>query len=169
MSILDLDPDVRDCMRALRLVAFDFDGVFTDNSVYVTQEGVESVRCVRSDGIGLQVLARLGIATVILSTETNPVVTARSRKLAVRCIQGCADKHAVLLDVLRELGIGLSQTAFVGNDINDLECLTVVGLPIVVADAHADVVRHAKLRTKTPGGYGAVREVCDLIASVRAA
>lgn len=169
MGLLALDPDVRDRMRALRLVAFDFDGVFTDNSVYVSQDGTESVRCVRSDGIGLQMLARLGIATIIISTETNPVVTARSRKLAVRCIQGCADKRAALDSVLQELGIGLIETAFVGNDINDLDCLTVVGLPIVVADAHADVVRHAKLRTNTPGGHGAVREVCDLIASVRAA
>ena len=163
-----LDSDVRDRMQTVRLVAFDFDGVFTDNFVYVTQDGIESVRCVRSDGIGLQSLARLGIATVILSTETNPVVAARSRKLSVRCIQGCADKRAALEDLVRELGIGLSQTAFVGNDINDLDCLKAVGLPIVVADAHADVVQYARLRTNTPGGHGAVREICDLIAAVRA-
>jgi YrbI family 3-deoxy-D-manno-octulosonate 8-phosphate phosphatase len=169
MSTLALDPDIRDRIRGLRLVAFDFDGVFTDNSVYVTQDGTEAVRCVRSDGIGLQTLARLGIAAIIISTETNPVVTARSRKLEVRCIQGCADKRAALEGVVQELGIGLSQTAFVGNDINDLDCLIAVGLPIVVADAHADVVRHAKLQTRIPGGHGAVREVCDLIASVRAA
>jgi YrbI family 3-deoxy-D-manno-octulosonate 8-phosphate phosphatase len=136
--------------------------------VYVAQDGTESVRCLRSDGIGLQRLAHLGIATVIISTETNPVVTARSRKLAVRCIQGCNDKRAALERVMEEMGVGLNQTAFVGNDINDLDCLTVVGLPIVVADAHGDVVRYAKLRTKTPGGYGAVREICDLIAAVRA-
>ncbi len=163
-----LNPDVRDRMQAVRLVAFDFDGVFTDNFVYVTQDGIESVRCVRSDGIGLQSLARLGIATVILSTETNPVVAARSRKLSVRCIQGCADKRAALEDLVQELGIGLSQTAFVGNDINDLDCLKAVGLPIVVADAHADVVQHARLRTNARGGHGAVREICDLIAAVRA-
>ena len=130
MNRLASDSEVRARMRELRLVAFDFDGVFTDNSVYVAQDGTESVRCVRSDGIGLQALARLGVSTVIISTETNPVVTARSRKLSVRCIQGCEDKRAALDAVVRELGIDLSQAAFVGNDINDIDCLAAVGLPM---------------------------------------
>jgi YrbI family 3-deoxy-D-manno-octulosonate 8-phosphate phosphatase len=64
------------------------------------------------------------------------------------------------------LGISLAQVAFVGNDINDLPCLTSVGLPIVVRDAHPDVVPHARYQTNTPGGRGAVREVCDLFESV---
>lgn len=162
-----LDQTLTERLRSLRLVAFDFDGVFTDNAVYVSQDGSETVRCVRSDGIGLQRLAGLGIATVIISTETNPVVTARSRKLSIRCIQGCADKRAALDAVLAELQVTLRETAFVGNDVNDLPCLDVVGVPIVVADAHPDVLEHALLRTKTPGGHGAVREVCDLIAAVQ--
>ena len=83
-----LDPALRERLRLVRLVAFDFDGVFTDNAVYVSQDGTEAVRCVRSDGLGLQALTALGVATVIISTETNPVVGARSRKLSVRCIQG---------------------------------------------------------------------------------
>jgi YrbI family 3-deoxy-D-manno-octulosonate 8-phosphate phosphatase len=162
-----LDPVLVARLRRVRLVAFDFDGVFTDNAVYVAEDGKESVRCVRSDGLGLQKLARLGIATVIISTETNPVVSARSRKLSVRCIQGCGDKRAALEDVLAELGFNLDQAAFVGNDINDLDCLRSVGVPIVVADAHEDVVPHAIWRTSVRGGHGAVREVCDLIAAVQ--
>jgi 3-deoxy-D-manno-octulosonate 8-phosphate phosphatase (KDO 8-P phosphatase) len=162
-----LDPGLLEQLRAVRLVAFDFDGVFTDNAVYVSQDGTETVRCVRSDGLGLQALAALGVATIIISTETNPVVTARSRKLSVRCEQGCDDKRAVLERVAAELAVPLHDTAFVGNDLNDLECLKAVGLPIVVADAHEDVVSHASLRTSTPGGYGAVREVCDLIAAAK--
>jgi 3-deoxy-D-manno-octulosonate 8-phosphate phosphatase (KDO 8-P phosphatase) len=86
-----LDPALRERLRLVRLVAFDFDGVFTDNAVYVSQDGTEAVRCVRSDGLGLQALTALGVATVIISTETNPVVGARSRKLSVRCIQVCED------------------------------------------------------------------------------
>lgn len=166
-SVWTLDGDLAERFRVLRLVAFDFDGVFTDNSVYVTQDGVESVRCVRSDGLGLQKLAALGIATIIISTETNPVVTARSRKLSVRCIQGCDDKRSALENVIAELGVSMAETAFVGNDVNDLECLKVAGLPIVVADAHQDVLPYAAFRTETRGGYGAVREICDLIAAVR--
>ena len=162
-----LDPALTERLRLVRLVAFDFDGVFTDNAVYVSEDGTEAVRCVRSDGLGLQALTALGVATVVISTETNPVVAARSRKLAIRCIQGCNDKRTALEGVVAELALTMPETAFVGNDINDLECLKAVGLPIVVADAHEDVAPHAMYRTKTPGGHGAVREVCDLIAAVK--
>lgn len=154
-------------LRSIRLVVFDFDGVFTDNTVYVSQDGAESVRCWRGDGLGLARLRETGVETVILSTETNPVVTARSRKLRVRCEQGCEDKLARLKALARELNVGLEETAFVGNDVNDLECLQAVGVPIVVQDAHPDVIGRAILRTTTVGGRGAVREVCDLIAAAR--
>ena len=165
----ELDPALTERLRPIRLAAFDFDGVFTDNAVYVSQDGTEMVRCLRSDGLGLQMLAPLGVTTIVISTEKNPVVTARTRKLGVRCIQGCDDKREALERVVAELGLTMRETAFVGNDVNDLDCLKVVGLPIVVADAHEDVVAHAVYRTVTPGGYGAVREVCDLIASVKRA
>jgi YrbI family 3-deoxy-D-manno-octulosonate 8-phosphate phosphatase len=162
-----LDPALTERLRSVRLVAFDFDGVFTDNAVYVSEDGRESVRCVRSDGLGLQALTALGVSTVVISTETNPVVTARSRKLAIRCLQGCADKRAALETVVAELAVTWQETAFVGNDTNDLDCLKVVGLPIVVADAHDDVLPYAAYTTRMPGGHGAVREVCDLIVAVR--
>lgn len=164
-----LDPVVTERLRRVRLVAFDFDGVFTDNSVYVTQDGTEMVRCVRSDGLGLQALSVLGVASIIISTERNPVVSARAKKLAVRCIQGCDDKLAALQGVLAETGLDLAETAFVGNDVNDLTCLRAVGLPIVVADAHEDVLPHALYRTAASGGNGAVREICDMIVAVKRA
>ena len=151
---------------ALKLVVFDFDGVFTDNFVYVLQDGGEAVRCSRADGIGLRRLERVGIEPIILSTETNPVVSLRSAKLKVHCRQGCDDKAAVLKEILESRGLEPSQAAFVGNDVNDLGCLELVGLPIVVQDAHPDVLGAALHQTQRPGGHGAVREVCDLIASV---
>ncbi len=150
-------------LRAIKLVVFDFDGVFTDNMVYVAQDGTESVRCFRGDGLGLSKLEKAGITTVIVSTETNPVVTARSRKLGIRCIQGCTDKSTALQNLAEELGLSLEQVAFVGNDINDVDCLRMAGLPIVVRDAHPDVLPIAAYRTNALGGHGAVREVCDLI------
>lgn len=154
-------------LESVQLVVFDFDGVFTDNTVYVSQDGTESVRCWRSDGLGLARLKHANVETAIVSTETNPVVEARGRKLSMRCMQGCDDKLATLQTLARELGITLDRVAFVGNDVNDLACLNAVGLPIVVHDAHADVVAAAHYRTATPGGRGAVREVCDLIAAAR--
>ncbi len=153
-------------IRHIRLVAFDFDGVFTDDMVYVIQDGSEAVRCFRGDGIGLQKLDRLGIETVIISTEANPVVSARAAKLKIHCIQDVRDKCIALEHFAAERGIMLSEVAFVGNDINDLDVLRNVGLPIVVRNAHPDVIAHAVYRTERAGGYGAVREVCDLIGKV---
>ena len=158
----EIDSILQEVIRKIRLVAFDFDGVFTDNMVYVLQDGSEAVRCNRSDGIGLQKLKKLSIETVIISTEANPVVSARARKLKIRCLQDCEDKRTTLESIVRESGISLDEVAFVGNDINDLECLTHVGLPIVVHDAHQDVIALARYQTRNPGGYGAVREICDL-------
>ena len=153
-------------VRSIRLIAFDFDGVFTDNKVYVFQDGSEAVRCSRADGLGLEKLTRMGIQAIIISTETNPVVMARSKKLKIRCIQGCNDKRAALEGVAGKQGLALEQVAFVGNDINDLGCLQVVGLPIVVRDAHPDVIHTALYRTQALGGQGAVREVCDLVEAI---
>jgi len=154
---------MKDIIRGIRLVAFDFDGVFTDDMVYVIQDGTEAVRCFRGDGIGLQKLSRLGIEAVIISTEANPVVSARAAKLKVPCIQDVGDKRAVLESFARGLGITMSEVAFVGNDVNDLSVLRCVGLPIVVSNAHPDVIEHAMYQTSSPGGHGAVREVCDLV------
>jgi len=160
------DVSLEELIRAIRLIVFDFDGVFTDNMVYVFEDGSEAVRCFRGDGFGLRKLEQLGIEAIVISTETNPVVAARSRKLGVRCVQGCEDKAAALEAILHEKGLSLTQVAFVGNDINDLPCLTRVALPIVVQDAHPDVILHARYRTRAKGGHGAVREICDLFERV---
>ena len=165
----DLDSDLTRLLHATRLVAFDFDGVFTDNMVYVSEEGQEWVRCYRGDGLGLRKLERLGISTIVLSTEVNPVVEVRCRKLKIPCVQGLEDKLSSLRNIVRDQGISLAEVAYVGNDINDLACLKEVGLPIVVQDAHPDVVPSARYQTRTSGGEGAVREVCDLFDFVRGA
>jgi len=153
-------------IQTMRLIAFDFDGVFTDDRVYVSEDGSETVQCFRGDGIGLQKLRGLGIETAIISTESNPVVSVRARKLNIRCIQDCRDKRRTLEMLTESLGISLAETAFVGNDINDLSCLRIVGLPIVVKNAHPDIQSYARYRTTTGGGQGAVREICDWFETV---
>jgi YrbI family 3-deoxy-D-manno-octulosonate 8-phosphate phosphatase len=162
----DISPDLVERIRRVRLVAFDFDGVFTDNTVFVFPDGGEAVRCFRSDGLGLSKLGPLGVSALLLSTETNPIVSVRAKKLGLRCLQGLPDKLATLKALLDESGLTLDQTAYVGNDINDLGCLDAVGVPVVVQDAHPDVLAHARYRTRAPGGRGAVREICDLIERV---
>lgn len=154
---------VGDLLADIRLVAFDFDGVFTDNAVYITQDGVESVRCWRSDGIGIARMRSVGVQALILSTEANPVVTVRASKLKTPCKQGIEDKAAAILETCKDLGIDPLQVAFVGNDINDVPAFKAVGLAIAVADAYPEIFPHVLYRTIKWGGQGAVREVCDLI------
>lgn len=156
---------IKDIIPKIKLVAFDFDGVFTDNSVYVFQDGTEAVMCSRSDGLGLSALKKRGIETIIISTETNPVVSARSKKLKIACIQSCDDKLAELKMAVKEIDGTLDEVAFVGNDVNDLECLSNVALPIVTQDAHPDVIPAGLYRTFNCGGHGAVREVCDIFCN----
>src|SRR5262249_16193340 len=120
----DLDwPALAAKLRQVVLVAFDFDGVFTDNTVYVFEDGREAVRCSRAAGIGLARLKALDRQPVILSSEVNPVVSARAAKLGVPCLQGLADKKTVLVELLANRQLTTEQAAFVGNDINDLTCL----------------------------------------------
>ena len=157
----------RDRLKAfphtIQAVVFDFDGVFTDNRVLVSEDGREAVQCHRGDGLGLDYLRGTGIPLVVLSTERNPVVAARCRKLRLECRQGLDDKLAALKQFAEERRIDLSSVVYVGNDLNDAECLTAVGCGIVVADAHPSVMQIASIVLKHRGGDGAVRETCDLI------
>jgi 3-deoxy-D-manno-octulosonate 8-phosphate phosphatase (KDO 8-P phosphatase) len=156
-----------DRLASVRLVLFDFDGVFTDNSVYVSQEGIESVRCWRSDGLGLSRLSNAGVHLIIISTETNPVVTIRAKKLKLPCKQAIEDKALAIIETCKELGIAPEDTMFVGNDINDIPAFNIVGMPVAVADAYPETYPHILYRTNKPGGYGAVREICDLIYNAK--
>lgn len=150
-------------LRDVRFAVFDFDGVFTDNHVWVNGDGAETVRCSRADGFGLRRLEEVGVGSLILSTETAPVVSARSSKLRVECLQGVTDKLRVLREEAAVRGVSLEQTAYVGNDVNDVECLRAVGLPVVPADAWPEVRHLARLVLSRNGGDGCVREFCDAV------
>jgi len=159
-----ISPAVSGFPDRVDLVVFDFDGVFTDNRVWVAAGGHEWVACSRSDGIGLQALRDLGVPMMVLSTEPNPVVADRCRKLALPCEHGVADKGARLRALLAERNIDAAHVVYVGNDINDLDCLRTVGCPVVVADAHPAVRSVARIVLTERGGLGAVRELCDRLA-----
>jgi YrbI family 3-deoxy-D-manno-octulosonate 8-phosphate phosphatase len=160
-------PSFAERAQRVRLLGVDFDGVMTDNSVYVFEDGREAVRCSRLEGYGLRRLIAAGAEPVIVSTETNAVVGARARKLNVACIQDVADKVAAMEALLGERGLDWRQAAFIGNDVNDLDVLRRVGLPVIVADAHECACIDGVFRTVRRGGDGAVREVCDAIAAVK--
>ncbi|MFF4986839.1 N-acetylneuraminate synthase family protein [Streptosporangium saharense] len=148
-------------------VITDFDGVHTDDRAYVDQDGHESVVVSRSDGMGISLLRAAGVKLMIMSTEQNPVVTARARKLGVPVLQGLTDKQTVLRDWLAIEGIDPSRVAYVGNDVNDLGPMGDVGWPVTVPDAHPRVRAAARTVLTRPGGAGAVRELCERVLAAR--
>ena len=160
-----LSPELQDLLRSVRLVLLDFDGVLTDNRVIVSESGEESVVCSRADGIGIARLRSLGIPCCVVSSEENAVVKRRCEKLGVRCFSGVNSKVEVAEVLGAELGVSSGEMLFVGNDVNDLEVLEFVGLGVAVADAVPEVQKVAGLVLECRGGFGAVRELCDLIAS----
>lgn len=153
--------------RGIRLAVFDFDGVFTDNRVIVFQDGREAVMCSRADGFGLTRLRDAGCALLVISLETNPVVEARCRKLGLEVVHSCEDKVTALRVRADLLGLDLSEVSYLGNDINDLACLAIVGLPACVSDAYPEVKKVSTFQTRAKGGHGAVREFCDMLAEAQ--
>lgn len=151
----------------IKLAVFDFDGVFTDNLVFVNQKGEEMVVCFRGDGIGLSRLRDAGVKTLVISSESNPVVEHRCKKMKIDYIYCCTDKLAALNEIALRNNVSLKDVCFVGNDINDLDCLANVGLSVAVADACPEVLKVAHMVTKRKGGHGAVREVCDMIYTAK--
>ncbi len=148
-------------MAGVGLLVLDFDGVMTDNRVLVDHNGVEAVSCSRSDGWGISRLRKVGFDVVVLSTETNPVVQARCRKLGIPCVSGSTDKLEHIRAIASERSLAAREIAFVGNDLNDEGVMGWVGVPIAVADAYPEIRAMAALVTTRPGGDGAVREVAD--------
>lgn len=152
-----------------RAVVTDFDGVHTDDRVVVDEHGVESVTVNRSDGMGIALLRRAGVPVLILSAETNPVVTVRAAKLRVEVIAGCDDKLAALTEWAYASDVALADVAYLGNDVNDLECLAAVGWPVAVADARPEVLSAVPIVLRRRGGEGAVRELADRVLTMSTA
>lgn len=145
------------------LIAYDFDGVMTDNRVLILQDGTEAVFANRADGLAINMIKEMGIKQVIISTETNPVVNARAEKIKIPCIQSVGNKLEVLKKYLSDNNIDKNKVVFIGNDINDIDAMSYVGIPVAPADAYPDVKKIAKITLKTKGGYGVAREFFDLI------
>ena len=165
-AVPEADQQISD-LRSVRLLALDFDGVLTDDRVLVDQNGVEAVQCHRGDGLGIEHVRQAGIRVVVISKEKNPVVAARCAKLQVRCLQGIDDKLPQLRALATELGLDPGEILYVGNDLNDLDCIGWAGLSAAPADARPEVRAAVTFICKKTGGGGAVREVCDRLLDSR--
>lgn len=149
----------------VRAVVTDFDGVHTDDTAIIDAEGGERVRVSREDGMGVALLRRAGVPLLILSTEVNAVVRARADKLRVPVLHGIDDKESALREWAREQGVALADIAYLGNDVNDLPAMRIVGWPIAVANAHPLVRAEARVVLRRRGGDGAVRELVERVLS----
>ena len=145
----------------VELLVLDFDGVLTDDRVWVNEHGEEGVAAHRGDGYGLAQLRKAGLEIVVISREQNEVVAARCKKLGIPAMQGIRDKASALRELLKRGNIESSRAVYVGNDVNDLPCFPLVGCAVAVSDAHPQVLAAADMRLSRPGGHGAVRELCD--------
>lgn len=166
MSIVAGIPDISQ-LQKIEAVVTDFDGVHTDDSVYVDEHGNESVRCSRSDGMGITALKEAGFKLLILSKERNPVVSRRGEKLNVEVIQGCDNKLEALQKWLALHNLSSQQCIYVGNDINDLECLQYVGISVSPVDAHESISHAVAWKLSSMGGNGAIREMSDVLIEAK--
>jgi len=149
--------------QKVKFLVLDFDGVMTDNRVLVSEDGKESVFCNRTDSLRMGTLKNKGVEIIVISTEKNKVVKTRCRKLKIKCLNDIGDKYQVFLREVKKRNLKLNNVCYVGNDINDFQCIKNAGIGVAVADSHKSVLGIADYITKKKGGEGAVREVIDLI------
>ena len=150
-------------MKKINLIVYDFDGVMTDNKVFVDQKGREMVQVNRADGLGVSEIKKLGIEQIIISTEINPVVSVRAIKLGIPCLQGINNKKESLQKFCKEKNYKMQHVAFVGNDINDEDVMKIVGHSFCPSDAHKKIKKIAKHVLISKGGGGIIRELFDLL------
>ena len=155
-------------LASIRLIAFDVDGVFTDGRFYLSNDGVESKSFSTQDGFGVRQILDAGVEVAIISGRRSAAVQQRMDELGVRhVIQGCSDKIAAFDALTKELGITDAACIYVGDDVPDLPLLAKAGISVAVANAVAEVREHSDYTTQASGGFGAVREVCDLLLRAR--
>ena len=152
---------INEHLKSIEAIVMDFDGVHTNDLVMVDQDGRESVVCSRKDGMGIELLNQRGYKLAIISKEENNVVRKRAEKLCLEVFHGIDDKAACLTRWIKKQQLKAEQVAFVGNDINDIECMNSVGLAVCPADAHETVKAIAHLVLKEKGGCGAIRELAE--------
>ncbi len=149
--------------KGLKFIIYDFDGVMTDNRALLMDDGREAVFVHRGDGLAVGAIKKMGIPQMIISTEANPIVAVRAKKLGIPVLQAITDKKAAVEKVLKERKIDPKHVIFVGNDINDEGAMRLVGWPVAPADAYLSIKKIAKVVLSVKGGHGVVRELWDIL------
>lgn len=147
-------------------LVFDFDGVLTNNLVHIDQSGKEWVSCSRADGLAFDVLRKLNKPSFILSTEKNPVVSARAEKLKIQALQGISNKVDTLLNLVEINNFNIENILYVGNDLNDYRVMQLCGYTVCPADSHKKIKQISTVTLKTNGGNGVVRELIEQVMDI---
>lgn len=156
--------DILEKAAQIKLVIFDVDGVLTDGSIFIGDDGEEYKAFYSRDGLGMKMMHTTGVEIGIITARTSNVVKHRMESLGITHVhQGRLDKLTACEEILDELKLGFADTAYVGDDAIDLPVMKKVGLAIAVQDAHPIAKQHAHWQTQHPGGRGAARDVCELI------
>ena len=156
--------DILEKARLIKLVIFDVDGVLTDGSLFLGDDGLEYKAFNSKDGLGMKLLQASGVEVGIITARTSKVVEHRMHSLDIKHVyQGRLDKRAAFDELLAKLGLEHEQVAYVGDDVIDLPVMRKAGLAIAVQDAHPLAKQHAHWQTPHNGGRGAARDVCELI------
>ncbi len=150
-------------LRGVKLIIYDFDGVMTDNRALLMDDGREAVFIHRGDGLAVAGIKEMGIVQIILSKETNPVVTVRARKLGIPVQQAVDDKKSAVALILKEHNLDRRDVIYIGNDLNDEAAMLSVGWPMAPADACEPIRKISKVVFAAKGGEGVVRELWDLL------
>lgn len=160
----DVDPDVVERAKIIRLVIFDVDGVLTDGNLFIGDDKQEYKSFNSKDGHGMKMLIRSGVDIGIITGRTSKVVEHRVSDLGIKYVyQGCQDKLPAYEKLIAKLKLSHEETAFVGDDVVDLPIMLKVGLAISVHDGHHLVKNYAHWSTPSTGGRGAAREICEMI------
>ncbi|MFD2178829.1 3-deoxy-manno-octulosonate-8-phosphatase KdsC [Veronia pacifica] len=154
--------------QKIRLLICDVDGVFSDGRIYLGNDGEELKAFHTRDGYGVKTIMSAGIEVAVITGRQSDIVARRMKALGINNIyQGQDDKDKAYQLLLSELAVPAEQTAYIGDDLIDWEVMKQVGLSVCVKDGHPLLAQKADWVTRTPGGYGAVRELCDLILEAR--
>ncbi len=160
----DVSQSILNQAKQIKLLVCDVDGVFSDGRIYLGNDGEELKAFHTKDGFGIKALGSSGVDVAIITGRRSAIVANRMSALNVKhIVQGQEDKLPALIELSKQLGLSANEIAYIGDDIPDLACILHVGLGIAVQDAHPSVLAKADYKTFVRGGFGAVREVCDLI------
>lgn len=165
MNMID---DAQARARRLKLMAFDIDGVFTDGSLYYSDEGIELKAFNTLDGLGLKMLQQAGIAVAVITGRKTGCVEARMQNLGIDLLfQGIENKLETMQSLLERLGLPAAEAGYMGDDLPDLQVMAASGFSATPANGHDLAKRFARLTTAKAGGQGAVREVCEFILAAQ--